>query len=112
MEDTPALPTGRPKVGPGSMTARSPVDGRSAEARRHRRLCASIIDHLGHEPTEAEQALVERAAALQVRMDGYIDQVQRGEPTDTREWCRIGNAMLNALDALGVTPLNRRHRWG
>ena len=79
------------------------VDGRSADARRYRDLCASFADERGGEAalTESERALIRQAAALQVASERMQAQLIRGEDVDGEELTRLSNALARALSALG-----------
>lgn len=112
--NNPGSHTSRDPVEPSSKVPLPPTDGRSAEAKRRKRLRASIIDdHLGHEPSEAESALIERILALFERLRPIHAQVLLGETPDTDEWLRISNALHNAESDLGILPLKpKRRRYG
>lgn len=105
-----------PPVKPRTKVPLPASDGRSSEAKAHKRLLDSILFHLNVDriesrpPTEAETALAERATALLLRLEVYNAKIEVGEEINDREYINLGKAALAAMDALGITPLKPKPR--
>lgn len=100
-DNAPALPAPR---------GLARVDGRSAAARRFRRLCREFAADLGGEDslTAAERALIEQAAAMTMTAQDAQAALLRGETVDTDGLVRLGNCSARLLSALGVQRRKRR----
>ena len=89
---------------------RSRVDGRSATARRFRRLCKAFAGDLGGEEslTAAERALVQQAAAMVLQAEDTQAALLRGEAVGSDDLVRLSNASARLLSALGAQRRKRQ----
>ncbi len=90
--DTSSEPHGRDALGQRGGGA-SGVDGRSWGARRYRELAADLAAHLGNDVTAPQEAVIRRAAQLQVWCEEREAAFARGEAFDIAEYTTAANAM-------------------
>ena len=76
------------------------LDGRTRHAKRLRSLIAGLVRDLGHQPTTAEQALVEQAASLIVQREAMESAMTAGEPVNAQEITKISGAVTRCLASL------------
>jgi hypothetical protein len=81
---------------------RDKPDGRSATARRFRRLCKEFAVDLGEPLTRAQVELVNQAALLVVRAGQIQQAVLAGDTVDDDLLVRLTNSAVRALSALGL----------
>lgn len=100
-------PTLRSRVTNGKQLLAN-VDGRTADARRYRDLCLSLVDDLGGETdlTEVQRALVRQAAAMIVQSERLQSAVLRGELVDCEQLTRLANVATRIFSRLGI----KRHQ--
>lgn len=101
MGKAPPPPEFRTRRGTGAVVLAG-VDGRSAMARRFREIVAGIEDDLGGDLTEAQRALLARAATLAVWCEERETELARGEEFDAGEYATISNALRRLLTDLGL----------
>lgn len=103
--DLPA-PQFRTRRGTGAVVLAG-VDGRSAMARRFREITCGIEADLGGDLTEAQRAILARAATLAVWAEAREEELARGEEFDAQMYATVSNTLRRLLADLG---LERRAR--
>jgi len=98
--------TNRTRVGTGAEILPG-LDGRTGPARRYREIVADFVQHLGGEVTAAEEAVIRRAAQLQLWCEDAEAAFARGEAFDITSFTTAANALRRLLADLG---LQRRAR--
>jgi len=83
------------------------VDGRSMMARRFREITSGIEDDLGGDLTEAQRALLARAATLACWCEEREAELANGEQFDAGEYATISNALRRILSDLGLHRVSR-----
>jgi len=82
------------------------LDGRTFEARLHRKFRAELIAHVGGAPSIAQAAIVERAAWVQLRLAMMDSKVASGDFTeqDSHVYLAWANTLGRLLARLGLEP--------
>jgi len=106
MGKAPPPPEFRTRRGTGA-TVLAGVDGRSAMARRFREIVTGIEADLGNDLTEAQRALLARAATLACWCEEREAELARGEQFDAGEYATISNALRRILSDLGLHRASR-----
>jgi hypothetical protein len=88
------------------------LDGRTRHAKRLRSLIAGLARDLGHQPTTAEQALVEQAASLIVQREAMEAAMTAGEPVNAQEITKISGAVTRCLASLRGKASKQRGATG
>jgi hypothetical protein len=83
------------------------VDGRSTMARRFREIVSGIEADLGGDLTEAQRALLARAATLAVWAEEREAELAKGEEFDAQAYATVANAMRRLLSDLGLHRVSR-----
>jgi hypothetical protein len=95
-----------PQLGPYSRTARlSKLDGRTREARLMRGTRSALIGHVGGKPSVVQQALIERACQLQIRIAMMDRDFAAGcvqTEHDSRTYLAWSNSLTRTLRQLGL----------
>jgi hypothetical protein len=78
------------------------VDGRSWHARRFREICADYAEHLGGDPTAPQQAVIRRAAQLEVWAEAAEAAYANGEDFSIESFTTASNALRRLLVDLGL----------
>lgn len=94
-------PQARTRVGTGASTL-SGVDGRSHGGRRYREICGDLVEHLGGEATAVQEAIVRRAAALQIWCESQETLQAQGGELDIASFATATNALRRLLTDLGL----------
>ena len=76
------------------------LDGRTRHAKRLRSLIAGLARDLSHQPTTAEQALIEQAASLIVQREAMESAMTPGEPVNVQQITKISGAVTRCLAGL------------
>jgi hypothetical protein len=76
------------------------LDGRTRHAKRLRGLIDGLARDLGHQPTTAEQALIEQAASLIVQREAMESAMTAGEPVNSQELTKVAGAITRCLATL------------
>jgi hypothetical protein len=71
----------------------APSDGRSAQARRFRRLVRQFQAELGGDLSGAEETLIEQAALLTMKSEALRDAILQGDDVPEESLVRIANAV-------------------
>ncbi|WP_409188751.1 hypothetical protein [Bradyrhizobium sp. RDM4] len=90
------------------LTATNRWDGRTRRAKRLRSLIAGLARDLGHQPSTAEQALIEQAASLIVQREAMEVAMTAGEAINAQEITKISGAVTRCLATLCGKGRNRR----
>jgi len=106
MGKAPSPPEFKTRRGTGAVTLAG-VDGRSMLARRFREITTGIEADLGNDLTEAQRALLARAATLAVWCEEREAELARGEQFDAGEYATISNALRRILSDLGLHRVSR-----
>jgi hypothetical protein len=82
------------------------LDGRTFEARLHRKFRAELIAHVGGAPSIAQTAIIERAAWVQLRLAMMDSKVASGDFTeqDSHVYLAWANTLSRLLTRLGLQP--------
>ncbi len=82
------------------------LDGRTFEARLHRKFRAELIAHIGGAPSIAQAAIIERAAWVQLRLAMMDSKVASGDFTeqDSHVYLAWANTLGRLLARLGLQP--------
>jgi hypothetical protein len=83
------------------------VDGRSMMARRFREITTGVEADLGGDLTEAQRALLARAATLACWCEEREAELAKGEQFDAAEYATIANALRRLLSDLGLDRVAR-----
>ena len=83
------------------------VDGRRAEAKRYRDLCAGLASDLGGDLSIAQEQLVRRAAGLSVQCEVLEARLVNGGTVDVDELCKLTNTLSRVLGQLGLRRIPR-----
>jgi hypothetical protein len=81
------------------------IDGRRAEARRMKEIKSALIQHLGGNPSTAQRMLIDRIAALTLRLELMDKEALAGNPEterDARSYLAWSNALARMLHRLGL----------
>lgn len=111
------MPQARSRVTNGMQLFLTRVDGRTVEARRFRDVFAQLVIDLGGDPTEAQLALVRRAATLAVWCEKQEVELakgaKRGAKLNVQAYTTVVNTLRRLLATLGlerklrdITPRN------
>jgi hypothetical protein len=76
------------------------LDGRTRHAKRLRSLIVGLAADLGHQPSTAEQALIEQAASLIVQREAMEAAMTAGEPVNAAEITKVSGAVTRCLATL------------
>jgi hypothetical protein len=76
------------------------LDGRTRHAKRLRSLIDGLARDLSHQPTTAEQALIEQAASLIVQREAMESAMTAGEPVNSQELTKVAGAITRCLATL------------
>jgi hypothetical protein len=76
------------------------LDGRTRHAKRLRSLIAGLASDLGHQPSTAQQALIEQAASLIVQREAMEAAMTAGEPVNAGEITKVSGAVTRCLATL------------
>jgi hypothetical protein len=76
------------------------VDGRSANARRFRDICAAYETEAGGNVSEVERDLIRQAAGLTLRAEQLQGAIVRGEAVDNDELIRLSSTAKRLLEAI------------
>ncbi|TDK49707.1 hypothetical protein E1832_08600 [Antarcticimicrobium luteum] len=106
MAKAPPKPEFRTRRGTGAVVLAG-VDGRSLMARRFREIVTGVEADLGGDLTEAQTALLARAATLAIWCEEREAELARGEQFDAAEYATIANAMRRLLADLGLNRVAR-----
>lgn len=99
-------PQSRTRVGNGSIVL-ADVDQRSVLYRRYREILATLCADMGGDPSEAQEQIARRAAALAVWCEGADADAANGKPLDIATYTTASNSLRRLLCDLG---LERRAR--
>jgi hypothetical protein len=82
------------------------LDGRTFEARLHRKFRTELIAHVGGAPSIAQAAIIERAAWVQLRLAMMDSKVATGDFTeqDSHVYLSWANTLGRLLSRLGLEP--------
>ncbi len=82
------------------------LDGRTFEARLHRKFRAELIEHIGGSPNVVQVAIIERACWLQLRCAMLDAKLAEGSFTehDSRTYLAWSGALGRTLARLGLQP--------
>ena len=83
------------------------VDGRTNMARRFREIITQVEEDLGGDLTEAQYAILARAATLACWAEERESELARGEPFDVGQYSAAANAMRRLLNDLGLQRVGR-----
>jgi hypothetical protein len=108
-----------PKIGPHSRPDKLQiVDGRLAEAKLMARVRAGLTQHLGGKPTAPQRILIDRAAALSLRLHLMDRESARsGEMSERngRQYLAWSNSLTRVLRQIGLAaataPKDSRPFW-
>jgi hypothetical protein len=96
-----------PKVGPYSKPNRiAVIDGRLAEAKLMARIRRELTQHVGGKPSAAQRILIDRAAALSLRLHLMDRESARfGEMSERngRQYLAWSNSLSRTLSLIGLT---------
>ena len=106
MTKAPPPPEFRTRRGTGAVVL-SNVDGRTAMARRFREIVTGIEQDLGGDLTEAQRAILARAATLAVWCEERESELARGEEFDASAYAAASNAIRRLLSDLGLKRVPR-----
>jgi hypothetical protein len=107
------------KLGPHSRPDKLQiVDGRLAEGKLMARVRAELTEHLGGKPTAPQRILIDRAAALSLRLH-LMDResVRSGQMSERngRQYLAWSNSLTRVLNQIGLTaapaPKDPRPFW-
>jgi hypothetical protein len=98
----------RRRHGPYSRTTSlTEIDGRCRVARQIREFTETLIEHVGGQPTPAQQVLIREAAIKNCRVVMLVDQILAGEGVDfdcaSRTYLAWSNSLRRDLESLGVS---------
>jgi hypothetical protein len=104
--DTPAPPPRRrPRRDAARLPLRWAAKSRTREGELYRRVVRDLRQHLGNDPTAAEELLISRIAWLQVHL-AHIDERAMKDgglsPHATREYLAWANCIARMLAVLGL----------
>jgi len=104
------LPAQPPRGAADGRSRAAKPDGRSALARRFRRLCQDFAADLGGEDslTAAERALIRQAASMVMQAEEAQADLLSGRTVDADAMVRLSNASARLLSALGVQRRKRQ----
>lgn len=102
----PPPPQFRTKRGTGAVVLAG-VDGRSTMARRFREITTEIETDLGGDLTEAQRAILARAATLAVWCEEREVELAKGEIFDAQEYATIANSLRRLLTDLGLQRVSK-----
>lgn len=91
-----------PHSRPGKLAV---IDGRSAEARRMKEVRQELAQHVGGSPSIAQRMLIDRIAALTLRMELMDRKAMQSDgltEKDTREYLGWNNTVSRMLRQLGL----------
>jgi hypothetical protein len=108
-----------PRIGPHSRPDKLQiVDGRLAEGRLMARVRAELTQHLGGKPTAPQRILIDRAAALSLRLHLMDRESARsGEMSERngRQYLAWSNSLTRVLNQIGLAaapaPKDSRPFW-
>ena len=101
MGKAPPPPQFRTRRGTGAVVLAG-VDGRSMMARRFREITTGVEADLGGDLTEAQRALLARAATLACWCEEREAELANGEPFEATEYATVSNAIRRLLSDLGL----------
>lgn len=86
------------------------VDGRTKEAQILRHTRAALLDHLGHEPSIVEAALIDRICWLQLKVALVERKISAGTDTDydSKSYLSWSNALAASYLKFGRTSAAER----
>jgi hypothetical protein len=93
---------GRSRISNDRAAFLQPVDGRSYVARRYRDVVAQIITDTGGDPSEAQLAIIRRAATLIVWAEQAELQMAEGKPIDIGAYTTACNSLRRLLADVGL----------
>lgn len=88
------------------------VNGCTALARRYRDLVDCLTSEIGEGATEIELLQARAAAGLQLHAEEMSARIIRGEPVNSEEVTRAGNAAIRAVAQLRRRPPKPGRRGG
>lgn len=106
MPKAPPKPEFSTRRGNGSV-ALAGVDGRTLAARRFREITSRIEDDLGNDLTEAQRAIMARAATLAVWCEEAETEFANSKDFDPATYSTVANAMRRLLSDLGLKRVAR-----
>jgi hypothetical protein len=85
------------------------ADGRSQWSRRYRDLVAGHVNDLGgvEELSQAEMAIIRRAATLQVELEASEARLASGMTVNIVEFAMVSNQMRRLLESVGLKRIAR-----
>src|SRR4249920_2497374 len=100
------------KIGPHSRPDKlAIVDGRLAEGKLMARVRAELTQHLGGKPSATQKILIDRAAALSLRihlMDRESARSREMSERNGRQYLAWHNSLTRLLRQIGMTPASAR----
>ncbi len=101
----PVAPAQRSRIANGSALVLGPVNGNTAQARRHREVYEALVTALPgpHAPTEPVLILVRQAATLAVDLERMATAAPNGLPLDP-EYVKMGGRLSRIMRSLGLEP--------
>ncbi len=98
-------PAQRSRIANGSALVLGPVNGNTAEARRHREVYEALVTALPgpHAPVEPVLILVRQAATLAVDLERMATAAPNGLPLDP-EYVKMGGRLSRIMRSLGLEP--------
>lgn len=106
MAKAPPPPEFRTRRGTGAVVLVG-VDGRSMMARRFREITSGIEEDLGGDLSEAQKAILARAATLAVWCEERESELANGDDFDAGQYSTVANALRRLLADLGLDRLPR-----
>ena len=105
MAKTPKVPNKYAKTRRGNATVWiANVDGRTFIARRMREVSAMLAENLTTTPTEAQVAIISRAATLIAWCEDQETAYARGEEFDVAAYNTCTNTLRRLLSDIGMEP--------
>jgi hypothetical protein len=103
-----------PRIGPHSRPDKLQiVDGRRAEAQLMHRVRAELIQHLGGKPSATQRILIDRAAALSLRLHLMDREAARsGEMSERngRQYLAWSNSLTRIMSQIGLEGTAEREQ--
>ena len=101
----PVAPAQRSRIANGSALVLGPVNGNTAEARRHREVYEALVTALPGPTSPAEPVLilVRQAATLAVDLERMATAAPNGLPLDP-EYVKMGGRLSRIMRSLGLEP--------
>jgi hypothetical protein len=93
-------PFARSRVGNGKALL-SGIDQRSLAYREYQDTVADLVSHMGGEPTDVQQAIIEEAAGLIVWQRSERVKLLTGDGLRLEDYCKATNSLLRLLTAIG-----------